>query len=178
MNCFEICSIQSVSFWKKSFKCIRLRFQTFTKCQTLNKKFATQQILNENFKTCQDLKKIICNVSDFELKTLKRERYWKICIQKKLQIESCYSEKTACSAFFLLFRKTWFRNKKIKTSWCFELKKSRTVYFDAEKYQSVRFWILKNITRYVLKKLFTTCRNSIDKFNNASVFELDNLLFF
>ena len=163
---------------KKSFKCIRLRFQTFTKCQTLNKKFATQQILNENFITCQDLKKIICNVSDFELKTSKRARYWKNLHTKKSYIESCYSEKTACSAFSLLFRKTWIWNKKIKTSWSFEFKKSRTVYFDAEKCQSVRFWNLKNITRYVLKKLFTTCRNSIDKFNNALVFELDNLLFF
>ena len=57
---------KTLDFKLETFKGIRLRIQTMTKCQTWNKIFATRQILNKKF----------YNVSGIELKYIQRVRFW------------------------------------------------------------------------------------------------------
>ena len=100
-------------------------------------------------------------MSDFKLKTLKRTRYWKN-LHTKNNILKHFTPKKRQILHFLFFRKAWFWNKKFKTLWVFELKNSRSLAFDVEKNQRIRFWLWKKIRRFVLRKFFTTRQKSID----------------
>ena len=66
MNCFDFLIYNELDFEIKTFKGIRLRIETFTKCQTWIKKFAAEQILNEKF----------YNVSGFEINYIQRVSFW------------------------------------------------------------------------------------------------------
>ena len=101
------------------------------------------QILNENFITSPAFKYNNYKVSDFEMKTIERARYWKSLHAKNHILNHGTQEKRHVLQIFCFFEKQDFETKNSKTVWFFELKNSRSLHFDVENYQRVKFWIQK-----------------------------------